>query len=73
MKRQIAKTELKEITIYFDESQKPDFSKFISEFHISEKLVQKKVNFYYLKNINQSENYEVKQIMDLLAETKTER
>ena len=75
IKRQIAKTELKEITIYFNEKEEQEFSKFINELLINGKLVQKKVNFYNLKNIDiqKTENYEIRQIMDLLAETKTER
>ncbi len=67
--KQIAKSESSEITIYFDENEKPEFAKYITETYISEKLIKHKTNYYDLKS-NVVKNYEITEIQKLIDETK---
>lgn len=65
--QQIAKTEITEITIYFNEQENPELSKYISEIQIQQKLVRKKINYYNLTYIS-TPNNEILEIEKLIKE-----
>lgn len=63
------KSNIIEITIYFDEYQQPDLAKYISKTYISDSLVTSKIRLFNLKENNES-NPGFKNVKMLLDETK---